>query len=330
MNFLFSHGRTAFKYGLIYLGLKKNDKIMLPEYLCDILLDPLEDLGIKPVFYQVNEDFTADWKSIKNKYQKSVKALMVINYFGLSENKKKFNIFCKKKNLFLIEDDCHSLNINKKNVHNYSNIIFSSLRKILIKSYSGGVLSINSKLDDKFLNKFKLKRYQVSFKTRINNFLENNLLIFKRFLKFKLLKMPNFSKLNSIKNEKITEDFLIDDFSKKVFLKKKFNEIKKTRIKNYMIWRNLCKKNKSIEIIKRNLNKNTIPWVFPVFVKNNQTRKKLFQYGWRNGYSIISWPTLPANLVNKRNKKIWNKLVCFNTDRAPNIKNINFNNIKIR
>jgi len=97
MNFLFSHGRTAFKYGLIYLGLKKNDKIMLPEYLCDILLDPLEDLGIKPVFYQVNEDFTADWKSIKNKYQKSVKALMVINYFGLSENKKKFNIFCKKK-----------------------------------------------------------------------------------------------------------------------------------------------------------------------------------------------------------------------------------------
>ena len=96
MNFLFSHGRTAFKYGLIYLGLKKNDKIMLPEYLCDILLDPLEDLGIKPVFYQVNEDFTADWKSIKNKYQKSGKYW----YSVLSKNKRKHK---PNMNLYLPE-----------------------------------------------------------------------------------------------------------------------------------------------------------------------------------------------------------------------------------
>ena len=90
MNFLFSHGRTAFKYGLIHLGLKKKDKIMLPEYICDILLDPLKDLGIKPIFYQINDDFTVNWKSLKKKHQKSVKALLIINYFGFKEKKKKF------------------------------------------------------------------------------------------------------------------------------------------------------------------------------------------------------------------------------------------------
>ena len=93
MDFLFSHGRTAFKYGLIYLGLKKNDKIMLPEYICDILLDPLNDLGIIPIFYEINDDFTTNWKSLKKKCQKSVKAIVVINYFGFEEEKFFFKLF---------------------------------------------------------------------------------------------------------------------------------------------------------------------------------------------------------------------------------------------
>ena len=82
-----------------------------------------------------------------------------------------------------------------------------------------------------------------------------------------------------------------------------------------------------MELINRKINKSNIPWVFPVYVKNEKFRKKLFKYGWKNGYSITSWPSLPVNLINKRNKKIWNKLVCFNTDRAPSYNDKNFNNI---
>ena len=173
----------------------------------------------------------------------------------------------------------------------------------------------------------KLNKYKANTKIILNNFLENNFLVFKRFIKKKILKMPNYTKLNSMKNEKINEDLLIDDLSKKFFFKKKFNKIKKIRHRNYRIWKKLCKKNKSVEIIKRNLNKNNIPWVLPVYVKDFEIRKKIFNFGWQNGYSIISWPSLPNNLLNKRNKKIWNKLVCFNTDRAPNDKNINFDSL---
>ena len=329
MNYLFSHGRIAFKYGLMHLGLKKNDEIMLPEYICDILLDPLKDLGIKPIFYQINEDFTTDWKSLKKKYKRSVKALVVVNYFGFEEEKKNFSIFCKKNNLFLIEDDCHSFRNNVKKINNYSDIIFYSIRKILTKTYSGGVLKINLKKKSNLFRYQKLKKYPVYINDILNNFLENNFLIFKRFLKNKFFEMPNFSKLNSIKNEKITKDFLIDDLSKSIFLKKKISDIKNARYKNYNIWKKVCKRNKSVEVINRNLNKNSIPWVFPAYVKNAQIRKKIFKYGWKNGYSIISWPSLPNKLLNKRNKKIWNKLVCFNTDRAPKNKRINFDNLII-
>ena len=330
MDFLFSHGRTAFKYGLIYLGLKKNDKIMLPEYICDILLDPLKDLGIKPIFYEINKDFTTNWKSLKKKYTNSVRALVVVNYFSFEEEKKKYKIFCKKNKLFLIQDDCHSLKINKTKIKDYSDITFYSIPKVIKRAYSGGILKVNNKKKNNFSSYIKLEKYHINFMTFVNNLLENNLLRFKRFLKSRLFKMPRYSKLNSIKNIKLKEDFLIDDYSKSIFAKKKFNKIKKIRYHNYICWKNFCKKNKSIEIIERDLNPNNIPWVFPAYVMDAQFRKRLFKFGWQNGYSIISWPSLPKNLLNKRNKKIWNKLVCFNTDRAPSNKSIKSNNFNFK
>ena len=65
MKFYFSHGRTALKYGLKYLNFKKNDKLMMPNYLCDVLLDPLKDLGIDPTYYEINDDFTVNFRSLK-------------------------------------------------------------------------------------------------------------------------------------------------------------------------------------------------------------------------------------------------------------------------
>ena len=100
MKFYYSHGRTAFKYGLIKLGIKKNDEILMPEYLCDVLIDPLEDLGIKPNFNKINKDFTTDWKNLNKKAKGKIKALLFINYFGYEENKKSLKIFVKKKNFF--------------------------------------------------------------------------------------------------------------------------------------------------------------------------------------------------------------------------------------
>ena len=327
MNFFFSHGRTAFKYGLKNLNIKKNDSIMLPEYICDVLLDPLKDLGIKPIFYEINDDFTTNWQSLKKRYKKSVKALLVINYFGFEEQKKTFNLFCKKKNIFLIEDNCHSLNIDKNKIDNQVDITFYSIRKILKDTYYGGLLKIKKDKNKKFFEYSNLKKIKISTKMKVNNILENKFFKFKKFLKYKFLKMPKYSVLNSIKNDKINEDFLIDDYSKLIFEKTKLNQIRNLRYRNYLIWQKLCKNNKHFEDLKRKINKQNIPWVYPVYVKDTKVRNAIFKFGWKNGYAITSWPSLPKNLINKKNIRTWNKLVCFNTDRAPVLNNLDFNNI---
>ncbi len=324
MKFYYSHGRTAFKYGLINLGIKKNDQILMPEYLCDVLIDPLEDLGIKPNFYKINKDFTTDWKNLNKKAKGKIKALLFINYFGYEENKKKFKDFCKKRKIFLIEDNCHSLKFNDDKKNEFSDFTFYSTKKIIKNSFTGGILKIKKKSIKK-PNVIKLNKYKINVYEAINHFLENNFFIIKQFLKYFFLKRPNYEKIDDIKNKKLTNDFLMDDYSKKILLKRSFQNIKTIRLKNLNVWKKICLRNKSIVQIKRQLNKNTIPWLYPVYVDDNKLRKKIFLFGWKNGYSIISWPSLPKELINSRNKRLWSKLVCFDTDKAPqDYKTINF------
>ena len=317
MNFYYSHGRTAFKYGLISLGLKKNDQILMPEYLCDVLLDPLRDLGIKANFYEINSDFTTNWNCLNKKKNKKIKALLFINYFGFEENKIRFKNFCKKRKIYLIEDNCHSLKLNNKYEKSTSDFIFYATRKIVKNTYSGGILNINKKNNNNIFLQQKQKAYKINLFIKLNFIFENNFLIIKRFLKYILFKRPMFEKIGCIKNYRVVDDYLIDKYSKKILLKSNLQAIKSTRLKNLMLWKKICLRNKLIMPIKRKLKKNTIPWLYPVYVKDQILRKKIFLYGWKNGYSIISWPSLPKKLINRRNRKIWSKLVCFETDRAP-------------
>ena len=135
-----------------------------------------------------------------------------------------------------------------------------------------------------------------------------------------------YEKIDGIKNKKILGDYSIDKYSLKILKSINHNKIQKQRLKNYKRWIKFCKKNKNFFLINRELRKNTTPWLLPIFVKNKVLRKKLFKYGWENGYSITSWPSLPKKQINKRTKKIWDQLVCFNTDKAPSDDQIQINN----
>ena len=96
--FYFLKGRTALKYGLKYLGLKKNDKLLVPAFICDVVIEELNQLDIKPVYYLINKNFDANWSDIKKKYSKNVKGILMVNFFGKPQKINKFKKFSKKKN----------------------------------------------------------------------------------------------------------------------------------------------------------------------------------------------------------------------------------------
>ena len=55
MNYAYS--RNALKDGLIYKGFKKEDKILLPYFICEAITHVLEELEIIPIFYSLDDRF---------------------------------------------------------------------------------------------------------------------------------------------------------------------------------------------------------------------------------------------------------------------------------
>ena len=52
-NYYFSHARTALKYILLNI-IKKNQSVLLPNYICDSVLHPIYQLDIKYSYYKIN------------------------------------------------------------------------------------------------------------------------------------------------------------------------------------------------------------------------------------------------------------------------------------
>ena len=102
MNIVYlTSGRYACVLGLKNLGLKKGDKILIPEYICSTLVEKINENNFSVKFYSLKSNFDPDWKSISKEFDNKVKAIIMVNYFGQTNNIPKFTKFCKKKkNLF--------------------------------------------------------------------------------------------------------------------------------------------------------------------------------------------------------------------------------------
>ena len=103
----FSHARTALKFGLISLEIEPNEEVLIPDYNCDAVLMPINELKIKYKFYHVDNSLFPNWDSVERLLSNKTKAIMMVNYFGHAQKIEDFINFAKKNNLFLIEDNAH-------------------------------------------------------------------------------------------------------------------------------------------------------------------------------------------------------------------------------
>ena len=75
--------RTAFWTGLQHLGVEKNDVMLGPDTIYDVMLHPLKTLKVKPVYYKLANNLIPDWDHIKGLATlESAKALLLVHYFG--------------------------------------------------------------------------------------------------------------------------------------------------------------------------------------------------------------------------------------------------------
>lgn len=168
-------GRDALLSGLLTLGLKKGDSVIIPAYMCDSTIKPLREYGFNVVFIDIEKDLSLSITKLKKVIKDNqIKALILVHYFGLTQNFDKVIDVCRGYSVKVIEDASHSFmsqfSRNKDDIKSDAEVF--SIRKSL-PIIDGGALRINhNSYDETKNNTSKCVSITSDFKYLIQRFLE--------------------------------------------------------------------------------------------------------------------------------------------------------------
>jgi len=99
-------GTAALHLALLAIGVRKNEEVILPSYVCSSVLNAINYVGAKPILVDINpEDFNPDISEIFKKVTNKTKAIIVPHLFGLPTDMNEL----RELPVPIIEDCAHSI-----------------------------------------------------------------------------------------------------------------------------------------------------------------------------------------------------------------------------
>lgn len=130
-HFFVSSGRDALVLIINVLELTPKDEVLLPPYLCDVVVDVFRQRNIKVRFYKVKTNLEIDAEDALKRISKKTKAILYINYFGFPQPQHQVDKLMAT-GLDVIEDNSHSfLSRYEEGLERRGTFSFASLRKLL-------------------------------------------------------------------------------------------------------------------------------------------------------------------------------------------------------
>ena len=132
--------------GLIALGIQKGSNVIVPAYICESTIRPLQAYGFGLIFVDIDRqlEFPVDIikKIIIN--DSSIKALLVVHYFGFTKDIEKVVTVCQEYDVKVVEDASHSFLSQYFRGFDYikADVEIFSMRKSF-PVVDGGMLKIN-------------------------------------------------------------------------------------------------------------------------------------------------------------------------------------------
>ena len=151
----FNSGRSCLMAILEAMGIKPGDEIIVQGFTCNAVINPIINIGAKPIYVDLKDDLNIDEKKIQQSINSKTKAVIVQHTFGWPAEIEEIRDICRDNNLFLIEDCAHSLGAkyNNQYVGSFGDASFFSFgRDKIISSVFGGMIVINNPL-------LKIKEY---------------------------------------------------------------------------------------------------------------------------------------------------------------------------
>jgi hypothetical protein len=134
-------GRACLSVISDYLCANKDQKILLPAYLCPTILDVLDQHALDYTFYGINEDFSIDLDDLLSK-EADTQIIYFINYFGFQHSSETFEVLrqLQSHGKLLIEDNAQAGHISNP----LGDFCFNSMRKFC--GFDGGYLATRNNI----------------------------------------------------------------------------------------------------------------------------------------------------------------------------------------
>ena len=140
-------------------GWDNESEIMVPAITWVTNISPIIQLGLKPVFLDVNiSDFSFDYEKMKEKITDKTKAIFITHLMGFPSNIRKIKEIIGSRDIKIIEDCCesHGAKLDGIKIGNHGLAgTFSFYWGHHITSIEGGIICTN---DEDLYHRFLLKR----------------------------------------------------------------------------------------------------------------------------------------------------------------------------
>ena len=145
-------GTTSLHLALIGCGIGSGDEVILPAFTCIASVNPIEYVGAKPVFVDIDlKTFSIDVSRIEEAITENTKAIMPIHLFGLCVDMTPILDLAQKYDLKIIEDTALSLGAFYKGKHagTFGDAGFLSFhpRKMITTGEGGMVITDDPEID---------------------------------------------------------------------------------------------------------------------------------------------------------------------------------------
>ncbi len=155
-------------------NLKQGDECLIPALCWSTSLWPIIQAGLKPKFIDVDlKTFSPSIEIIKKNITKKTKAIMLINVLGNCSDIDKIRNFARKKNIYLVEDNCESLGSIYKNKYlgTYGDFsTFSFYYSHQLTAGEGGMIACKNKSDYLILKSLRAHGWDREISNKKNTF----------------------------------------------------------------------------------------------------------------------------------------------------------------
>lgn len=311
----FSHARTALKFALITLGFGDGTRVLVPDFVCDALIQPFHDLGVIPIYYPIDDQLQPLWEDLDHLLNVAqFHAIVMVHYFGQPQDILRFQKICKLYKLVLIEDNAHGFGgkLDGRILGTFGDIGITSPRKMLNTRY-GGQLYMGGILQP--VPQHIAKNSQQFLYWVIKKILSKWPSI--RNCIFRVLgRMPDINDISSIKEPAI-DDRRADWFSSWM--------LDRASQSNYIDWIAEKRRQKWAAVngtvlklggipVFSDISEQSSPWAYPFYTMSKVEKEQIKNQLIEAGYTIFPWPVLPDKILttnvhgNALNR--WHRLLC--------------------